>query len=86
MTMGSDGSAYAELGGESGWRPTQEVDVVDTTGAGDAFFAGVAVGLTSGKTLAESCEIGTRIASAVIVTGENVCPPLSAEELGLEVE
>ena len=60
--------------------------VVDTTGAGDAFFTGVAIGLTYGKTLAESCAIGTRLASAVIITKENVCPRFLPSELGLDVE
>ena len=35
----------------------------DSTGAGDAFFAGVTIGLTYGKTMAEACEIGTRLAA-----------------------
>ena len=55
-------------------------------GAGDAFCAGVAVGLTYGKTLAESCEIGSFLAASVIMTSENVCPRFLPSELGLEVE
>ena len=46
------------------------MDVKDTTGAGDAFFAGVTIGLTYGKTMAEACEIGTRLAASVICTSE----------------
>ena len=38
------------------WCLPRKVDVIDTTGAGDAFFAGTTIGLTYGKTLAESCE------------------------------
>ena len=48
-TMGSDGAAYADQEGNWGVYPAMKVDVVDTTGAGDAFFAGVCVGLTYGK-------------------------------------
>ena len=86
VTMGEYGAVYTETGGESGVCPPQKVDVLDTTGAGDAFFTGVAIGLTYGKTLAESCAIGTRLASAVIITKENVCPRFLPSELGLDVE
>ncbi len=60
--------------GESGMVPAKKVDVIDTTGAGDAFFAGSTIGLTYGKTLAEACEIGSRLAASVICISENVCP------------
>ena len=56
----------------------------DSTGAGDSFFAGVAIGLTYGKTLEESCRIGTRLAASVICTSENVCPRFLPSEFGLE--
>ena len=57
--------------------------MIDTTGAGDAFFAGVAVGLTYGKSLREACEIGTRLAASVISTKENVCPRFQPGEFGI---
>lgn len=86
VTMGDKGAVYADKDGESGIVPAQKVDVVDTTGAGDAFFAGVAIGLTYGKRLGESCVIGTRLASAVIASKENVCPRFRPEEFGLDVQ
>ena len=85
VTMGAKGSVYAERGGECGICPAHEVGVVDTTGAGDAFFAGVAIGLTYGKTLAQSCVIGTRLSASVIVTEESVCPRFMPAEFGIEV-
>ena len=60
VTMGEQGAVYARTDGESGMVPAKKVDVIDTTGAGDAFFAGTVIGLTYGKTLAEACEIGSR--------------------------
>ena len=63
VTMGAQGAVYATNDGEEGWCPAKKVDVKDTTGAGDAFFAGVTIGLTYGKTMAEACEIGTRLAA-----------------------
>ena len=86
VTMGEQGAAFAMQNGESGWCPSQTVDVNDTTGAGDAFFAGVAIGLTYGKNAAEACEIGTKLASSVIVTDENVCPRFLPAEFGLVVD
>lgn len=38
ITMGSDGAAYADQEGKWGVYPAMKVDVVDTTGAGDAFL------------------------------------------------
>lgn len=83
VTLGEQGAVYAVRGEENGYCPPREVEVLDTTGAGDAFFAGVAIGLTYGKTLGEACEIGTRLAASVIATKENVCPRFRPEEFGL---
>ena len=69
-----------------GRRPAPKVDAMDTTGCGDAFFSGVAIGLTYGKTLEEACAIGTRLAASVIVTDENVCPRFQPAEFGIDVE
>ena len=86
VTLGAEGAVWAEAGGTAGFCPPQRVDVIDTTGAGDAFFAGAAIGLTYRKSLAEACEIGTRLASAVIATKENVCPRFRPEEFGLDTD
>ncbi len=83
ITLGERGAVYASKE-EAGWCPAQNVDVIDTTGAGDSFFAGVAVGLTYGKSLQDACRIGTRLASSVISTKENVCPHFLPEEFGLK--
>ena len=60
------------------------IGLVDDTGAGDAVFAGVTIGLTYGKTMAEACEIGTRLAASVICTSENVCPRFLPSEFGID--
>ena len=86
VTMGENGAVYADCEGHKGVIPPQKVDVIDTTGAGDSFFAGVAIGLTYGKTLEESCIIGTRLASSVISTKENVCPRFMPQEFNLELK
>jgi len=85
VTMGGEGAVYVDGDGSVGFCPPQKVDVKDTTGAGDAFFSGVTIGLTYGKTLGEACQIGTRLAASVICTGENVCPRFLPGEFGLNV-
>ena len=85
VTMGADGAVYANLHGESGYCPARKLEVKDTTGAGDAFFAGTVIGLTYGKTLADACEIGSRLAASVICITENVCPRFRPQEFGLDV-
>ena len=86
VTMGGDGAVYADMHGDKGWCPARKVEVKDTTGAGDSFCAGVAIGLTYGKTLQEACEIGSMLAASVIVTTESVCPRFLPRELGLDMD
>ena len=86
VTMGGDGAVYASMDGDMGFCPARRVEVKDTTGAGDSFCAGVAIGLTYGKTLAEACEIGAHLAASVIVTSESVCPRFMPRELGLDMD
>ncbi|MBQ7796579.1 MAG: carbohydrate kinase family protein [Lachnospiraceae bacterium] len=84
VTMGGDGAVYADMEGNKGICPARKVQVKDTTGAGDAFCAGVAIGLTYGKKMADAIEIGSGLAASVITSSENVCPRFMPEELGLE--
>lgn len=86
VTMGSAGAVYADCNGHFGHCPARTVQVKDTTGAGDAFCAGAAIGLTYGKDLAQACEIGAHLASSVIVTAESVCPRFRPRELGLDID
>lgn len=86
VTMGDKGAVYADMRGGSGFCPARRVKVKDTTGAGDAFCAGVAIGLTYGKNMAQACEIGAHLAASVITTGENVCPRFLPRELGLDMD
>ena len=86
VTMGEQGAVYANCDGEKGVCPARKVIVKDTTGAGDAFCAGVSIGLTYGKTMAEAIEVGSMLAASVITTSENVCPRFQPGELGIDVQ
>ena len=85
VTMGGQGAVYACHNGESGIVPAKKVNVIDTTGAGDSFFAGTVIGLTYGKNPSQSCEIGSRLAASVICTSDNVCPRFRPLEFGLDI-
>ena len=85
VTMGAQGAVYADLAGNKGVCPARKVQVKDTTGAGDAFCAGVSIGLTYGKTLPQAIDIGSTLAASVIISEENVCPRFMPGELGLDI-
>lgn len=86
VTMGDKGAVYADMEGHSGYCPARNVQVRDTTGAGDAFCAGVAIGLTYEKGLPAAIEIGTTLAASVITSSENVCPRFLPSEFGIQPE
>jgi len=74
LTLGSEG-AVARARREAPWGPATaehegfDVEVVDTTGAGDAFAAGLLRGLADGRTLGETLAFGNA-AAAVTTTSE----------------
>lgn len=86
VTMGGEGAVYADIDGLKGICPAKKVHVKDTTGAGDAFCAGVSIGLTYGKSLPEAIEIGSTLAASVITSSENVCPRFLPRELGIDID
>jgi ribokinase len=66
VTLGGDGLAACEDG--ASWRlPSTEVEVADTSGAGDAFCAALAVKLARHETFRRACEWAAR-AAAISVT------------------
>ena len=86
VTMGDKGAVYATADNEKGVCPARNVAVKDTTGAGDAFCAGVAAGLTYGKSMPEAIEIGSHLAASVITSNENVCPRFLPREVGIDID
>jgi len=62
-TKGEEGSLIHEKTGVTKVKSFTPKRLVETTGAGDAFRAGLLFGLLHGKTLVESCEIGAFMGS-----------------------
>lgn len=66
-TLGDKGSAYVDSQGEMLTIPAYPVPVTDTTGAGDAFNAGLAYSLALGKPLQDAVAFAAKV-SALAVT------------------
>lgn len=83
ITIGSGGCVYYDAkGGVAGHQPVFPVTVIDTSGAGDAFFSGTVTGLIQGRSLKEAVVWGTKVASWTIQSDENTCRDLAAKAAG----
>lgn len=77
ITLGSDGAVYYDSQTKlSGFQEIFPVDVIDTSGAGDAFFSGTVMGLVEGQPLKRAVAYGAKVASWTIQCKENTCPDL----------
>lgn len=79
VTLGAEGSLYAvEVTGEFGKQSAFPVNVQDTSGAGDAFFSGTAMGIMRGLSLRDAVVCGTKVAGWTIESPENNCLQLDS--------
>lgn len=62
LTKGKEGVSFYE-GDQLASIPAYKVEAVDTTGAGDSFNGGFAVGLSKGFTIKEACQYGNAVAA-----------------------
>jgi pseudouridine kinase len=81
VTCGSQG-VFHTRGGELVWLAAHQVDVVDVTGAGDAFSAAVCWSLYQGSAdLTLACRRGLKVAAMTLETPDTVSPMLAADVL-----
>jgi pseudouridine kinase len=81
VTRGGAGVIFTRAGG-IGHLPVPQAQVVDVTGAGDAFAAGVCWSLFHGsEDLELACLRGQKLAAMTLECEETVCPWLSADSL-----
>lgn len=66
VKAGADGAWWIGREAEPVHVPAPSVQVVDTTGAGDALNAGMMVGLRRGLTMAGALRLGVEVASAIV--------------------
>ena len=75
VTMGDLGCAYMDIPrGVYGLSKAILTTVVDTTGAGDAFFSATVEALSRGYSLETAVDFGAKLASFTLATPESVCP------------
>ncbi len=79
ITLGKEGAVFSD-GDSTGHLPAPEVDVVDTTGAGDAFVGALATRLARGESLSEAVAYAVR-AGAAAVTKEGAQGGLPTPEV-----
>jgi pseudouridine kinase len=83
ITCGGEGVFHT--GGADGglvWLPAPQVDVVDVTGAGDAFSAGVCWSIYQGSgDLTLACRRGLKVAAMTLESPDTVSPLLAADIL-----
>ncbi|MRX07820.1 pseudouridine-5-phosphate glycosidase [Pseudoduganella sp. FT25W] len=81
VTCGSQG-VYHTRGAELVWLAAHQVDVVDVTGAGDAFSAAICWSLYQGSDdLTLACRRGLKVAAMTLESQETVSPVLAADVL-----
>lgn len=77
VTAGGLGAGYYSLHtGVSGWQDAMDGEVIDTSGAGDAFFSGAVSALINGYPVEKAAHYGARLASATIGWCESSCPQM----------
>jgi ribokinase len=78
VTLGEEGALIATASA-SKYIPATQQSAVDTTGAGDAFNAGLATALASGESLESAVEFAV-VTGGLAVTKEGVIPSLPTRE------
>ncbi|HEY3341842.1 MAG TPA: carbohydrate kinase family protein [Anaerolineae bacterium] len=80
ITQAERGACYATAD-ETGQFPAVQVEIVDSTGAGDALTAALIFGKLQGIGVAESLQLGLRAAALTLHSPETVMPDLSLDRL-----
>lgn len=79
VTLGDQGSVYFDaVSGECGHVPAEPTCMVDSTGAGDAFFSGTVAARIQGLPLSRAAQQGAHLAALTIRTEESTCPRIES--------
>lgn len=80
VTLGSHGSIYHYANKNIvEHKPAIPTEVIDTSGAGDAFFSGTVMGLIKEMPIEKAVDCGTKIASWTISSSESICLDLKSK-------
>ncbi|MFC4599812.1 carbohydrate kinase [Cohnella hongkongensis] len=86
ITVGEQGVFHSSADGEPARIASIPTDVVEVTGAGDAFVAGVAYGLLHDRPYREACRFGLAASHLTLQTDESVSSRLSEQTLQQTIE
>lgn len=77
VTLGDQGAVFLDVAsGVGGYIPVEQAVMVDSTGAGDAFFSGTVAARIEGIALEKAAHLGAHLAALTIQTEESTCPKL----------
>jgi pseudouridine kinase len=77
VTQGEKGIIFKNKKGEHGALPAPKIEVIDVTGAGDAFISGFLYGIHNGGPLVTACQLGMCCSIITLQTKETVCSNLN---------
>ncbi|CAH0120393.1 Pseudouridine kinase [Paenibacillus sp. CECT 9249] len=80
ITMGAEGLFYSSEE-EERTLPSMSTEIVDVTGAGDAFSAGYLFGIVRGETMQQACRLGLAASSIALQSDQSVSPKLHSDLL-----
>lgn len=80
ITLGEQG-VYYQSGETAEHIPPYPAEVVDVTGAGDAFASGLLYGIVSGETFSRACRLGLAASTLTLETEQSVSPLLKPRQL-----
>ncbi|MGW9129044.1 PfkB family carbohydrate kinase, partial [Paenibacillus chitinolyticus] len=85
VTMGEQGIYYQSENVSEHLTP-YPTEVVDVTGAGDAFVSGLLYGIVNGESFEKACRLGLAASALTLQTEQSVSPSLKADQLERTVE
>ncbi|GAA4716587.1 carbohydrate kinase [Brevibacillus fulvus] len=80
VTLGEEGIFYDGEAGTGQLQPFR-TEIVDVTGAGDAFAAGFLFGICSGEAFVKACQLGLAASALTLQTESSVSAKLQPEQL-----
>ena len=80
ITLGKDG-VFARDRNQFYYQAARNLEIVNETGAGDAFMAGVIYSRLHGYNLKETCEFAVALAEIALMSEETVSPLVSLENV-----
>lgn len=66
ITLGENGAKYFNKNGDDIWLKSYDVDVIDTTAAGDSFIGAIATALSKGKNMIEAIDFAMKVAAITV--------------------